>query len=125
MRRALRSSGCHSRTRDNREGPRGVPPGRRRLRLASGAHVRVPLPCEQPILLRKGDRALHEKRIARGSTMVRWAALAGALALADGCTWVKLTPPGEGVHVGTAAEAASCEKLGATHSKTSSRVLFF
>jgi hypothetical protein len=56
--------------------------------------------------------------------MARFAAVAGAAVLAGGCTWVKLTSPGEGVRVGTAAEVASCQKLGATHSKTSSRIIF-
>jgi hypothetical protein len=61
----------------------------------------------------------------RGSRTVCLTAIAGAALLAGGCTWVKLTTPGEGVRVGTVAQVASCQKLGATHAKTSSRVLFF
>lgn len=38
--------------------------------------------------------------------------------LASACTWVELTS-GEAVRVGTPAQVARCEKLGATHSKTS------
>jgi hypothetical protein len=52
------------------------------------------------------------------------AALGGA-ALIAGCTWVKPTAAGDAVHVGTANEIASCKKLGATHAKTSTKVLFF
>ena len=68
---------------------------------------------------------MDETRIALGSKTARLMAVAGVAMLAGACTWVKLTGPGEDVHVGTAAEVASCEKLGATHSKTSSRVAFF
>jgi len=55
----------------------------------------------------------------------RFAAIASAAMLAGACTWVKLTAPGEGVRVGTMAEAASCKKIGATHAKTSARAAFF
>ncbi len=58
---------------------------------------------------------MHDTRIALGS---RIAVIASAAMLAGGCTWVKLTAPGEGVHVGTISEVASCTKLGVTHSKT-------
>jgi hypothetical protein len=61
----------------------------------------------------------------RGSRIVRYAAIAGLAALAGGCTWVKLTDPGKGVRVATVAQVASCTKLGATHTKTSTRVGFF
>jgi len=60
-----------------------------------------------------------------GSRTVRYAAIAGLAALAGGCTWVKLTEPGEQVRVGTVAQVASCTKLGATHTKTSNRIAFF
>jgi hypothetical protein len=60
-----------------------------------------------------------------GSRTVRYTVIAGLAALAGGCTWVKLTGPGEGVRVGTVAQVASCEKLGATHAKTSTRIAFF
>jgi len=53
------------------------------------------------------------------------AAMSGAALLAGGCTWVKLTVPGEGVRVGTVAQVDSCKKLGATHTKTSTRIAFF
>ena len=61
----------------------------------------------------------------RGSRAVRYVVIAGLAALAGGCTWVKLTTPGEGVRVGTVAQVASCRKLGATHTKTSTRIAFF
>jgi hypothetical protein len=67
---------------------------------------------------------MREAWIARGTWTVRLAAIVCAAAIA-GCTWVKLTAPGEGVHVGTMAEVASCERLGATHAKTSTKVGFF
>jgi hypothetical protein len=53
------------------------------------------------------------------------AAIAGTALLAGACTWVKLTPPGEGVHVGTIREVAPCKKIGATHAKTSPRAWIF
>jgi hypothetical protein len=56
--------------------------------------------------------------------MVRLAAIAGAAAIA-GCTWVKLTAPGEGVRVGTMAQVTACKRLGATHAKTSTKMAFF
>jgi Domain of unknown function (DUF4156) len=59
-----------------------------------------------------------------GSTAVRLAVIAVAAAI-TGCTWVKLTGDGEGVHVGTMAETRTCKKLGATHAKTSTKVGFF
>ena len=64
-------------------------------------------------------------RGAMRSRTVRYAAIAGMAALAGGCTWVKLTEPGENVRVGTVAQVASCTKLGATHAKTSTRIGFF
>ena len=60
-----------------------------------------------------------------GSRAVRYAVIAGVAALASGCTWVKLTEPGMQVRVSTVAQAASCTKLGATHTKTSTRIGFF
>jgi hypothetical protein len=59
-----------------------------------------------------------------GSKTLPLAAIAAAAAVA-GCTWVKPTPAGEGVHIGTMSEVASCRKLGATHAKTSTKVAFF
>jgi len=53
------------------------------------------------------------------------AALAGTALLAGACTWVKLTAPGEGVHVGTLAEVNKCQRLGATHAKTSPKAWIF
>src|SRR5687767_4512865 len=64
-------------------------------------------------------------RGAMRSRTVRYAAIAGMAALAGGCTWVKLTGPGEAVRVGTVAQVAPCTKLGATHAKTSTRIAFF
>ena len=60
-----------------------------------------------------------------GSMAMRFAVIAGVAALASGCTWVKLTEPGTQVRVSTVAQAASCKKLGATHTKTSNRIAFF
>ena len=60
-----------------------------------------------------------------GSMTVRYAAVAITALLAGGCTWVKLTEPGQGVRVGTSAQVASCTKLGATHAKTSTKIAFF
>jgi uncharacterized protein DUF4156 len=65
---------------------------------------------------------LHDTRFAVGT---RVAALLGVALLAGACTWVKLTAGGEGVHVGTMAEVSACKRLGATHAKTSPRVLIF
>jgi Domain of unknown function (DUF4156) len=65
------------------------------------------------------------RRSSRGSRTARYVVIAGLAALAGGCTWVKLTEPGNGVRVGTVAQAASCKKLGATHAKTSTRIAFF
>jgi hypothetical protein len=61
----------------------------------------------------------------RRSRTVRLAAIAGVTLLAGACTWVKLTQPGESVHVGTISEVAACEKLGATHTKTSPKIGIF
>jgi hypothetical protein len=61
----------------------------------------------------------------RGSRTVRLAAIAGAALLAGACTWVKLTQPAEGVHVGTINEVAACKKLGTTTSKTSPKIGIF
>lgn len=52
------------------------------------------------------------------------AALLAVAALA-GCTWVDLTNEGRGVRVASAAEVEGCERLGATHSKTSDTVWIF
>src|SRR5262249_13413355 len=60
-----------------------------------------------------------------GSMSVRLAAIAGAALLVGGCTWVKVTPPGASVRVGTAAEVTSCKRIGATHAKTSARAGIF
>jgi len=68
---------------------------------------------------------MRDRSIARELSMVRLAAVAGAALIAGGCTWVKLTSPGEGVRVGTRAQVAACERLGATHAKTSTKVAFF
>ncbi|MGH7337211.1 MAG: DUF4156 domain-containing protein [Myxococcota bacterium] len=56
---------------------------------------------------------------------MRFAAVAGAAVIAGGCTWVKPTASGEGVHLGTTSEIVRCKKIGATHAKTSPKVLFF
>jgi hypothetical protein len=56
---------------------------------------------------------------------LRIAWIASLALLAGGCTWVKLTPEGESVRVGTMAQVARCEKLGATHAKTSTKVGIF
>ena len=68
---------------------------------------------------------MRDRSIARGLSMVRLAAVVGAALIAGGCTWVKLTSPGEGVRVSTRAQVAACERLGATHAKTSTKVGFF
>ena len=57
--------------------------------------------------------------------MKRSIATGTILLLASGCAWVRLTEAGEGVRVARPAEVASCEKLGATHSKTSDRAGIF
>ena len=57
--------------------------------------------------------------------MARIAILTAVALLAGGCTWVKPTPEGEGVHVGTVTEVAICKKLGATHAKTSTKAAIF
>jgi hypothetical protein len=62
---------------------------------------------------------------ALGSKWIGFAAVSCAALIAGGCTWVKPTAAGDGVHVGTATEVASCKKLGATHAKTSTKVAFF
>jgi hypothetical protein len=51
--------------------------------------------------------------------------IASVALLGSACTWVKLTPPGENVRVGTIAQTTGCEKLGATHAKTSTKVGIF
>ena len=75
---------------------------------------------------------MHDRGIAMGPrTRTRWAtglgfaAVAGVLALTSGCTWVKVTTPGEGVRVGTMSQAMSCKKVGAAHAKTSPRAWIF
>jgi hypothetical protein len=50
--------------------------------------------------------------------MLRIAAIALVLALGSACQWVKLTPEGEAVRVGNAAEVASCKKLGEVSGRT-------
>jgi len=55
----------------------------------------------------------------------RFAAVAGAALIAGGCTWVKLTPPGEGVRVSAMSQVAHCKRIGATHAKTSAKVGLF
>jgi hypothetical protein len=67
---------------------------------------------------------MRDRWITRGPWMVQLAAIAGATAIA-GCTWVKLTSPGEGVRVGTTSQVTACSRLGATHAKTSTKVAFF
>ena len=62
---------------------------------------------------------------SQGTRTIRLAAIAGAALLAGACTWVKLTQPGEGVHVGTINEVAACTKIGATHAKTSAKAGIF
>jgi len=66
---------------------------------------------------------MRETRL--GSRTVRFAAVAGAALIAGGCTWVKLTGPAQGVHVGTMSEVARCKRLGATHAKTTAKIGFF
>ena len=56
---------------------------------------------------------------------LRIALIASLSLLGSACTWVKLTPPGESVRVGTMAQVTGCERLGATHAKTSTRVGIF
>jgi uncharacterized protein DUF4156 len=56
---------------------------------------------------------------------LRIALLSTTALLAGACSWVELTPAGQNVHVGTMAEAMHCEKLGATHAKTSTKVGLF
>ncbi|HXV35883.1 MAG TPA: DUF4156 domain-containing protein [Myxococcota bacterium] len=52
--------------------------------------------------------------------------LAAAIAtFAVACTWVSLTPEGEGVQILRAGEVSDCEKLGKASSKTAERVLLF
>lgn len=45
------------------------------------------------------------------------------LCIAPGCTWVKLTPEGAKVKQATAAEVASCTRVGTANSMTKERVL--
>lgn len=59
------------------------------------------------------------------SSRSRITTIASVALLGSACAWVKLTPGGEGVDVGTAMESASCERLGATHAKTSSKAGIF
>jgi hypothetical protein len=51
--------------------------------------------------------------------------IASLALLGSACTWVELTPSGQNVRVGTMAQAMHCERLGATHAKTSTRVGIF
>jgi Domain of unknown function (DUF4156) len=53
------------------------------------------------------------------------ATIASVAVLGSACTWVKLTAPGESVRVGTMAQVTGCEKLGATHAKTSTKIGIF
>lgn len=48
-----------------------------------------------------------------------------ALVLASGCTWVQLSEGGQGVHVGTTAEVAACQKLGTASVSTRDTVAIF
>jgi hypothetical protein len=41
------------------------------------------------------------------------------------CAWVPLTPESEQVHVATQEEVASCERLGKTDTRTTSKVWIF
>ena len=68
---------------------------------------------------------MRETRITLRPRTVWLAAVAGAAVTAGGCTWVKPTGGGAGVHLGTATEIARCNKLGATHAKTSTKAGFF
>jgi len=52
-------------------------------------------------------------------------ALSSTLLFGFGCAWVELSESGEKVRVLSPAEVASCQKLGATHSKTSTRAGIF
>ena len=68
---------------------------------------------------------MRATRMRLGTRAAQLIAVAGAAAIAGGCTWVKPTSGGEGVHVGTASEIVRCNKLGATHAKTSTKAAFF
>jgi len=50
--------------------------------------------------------------------MLRVVAVLLVLALGSACQWVKLSPEGEAVRVGNAAEVASCKKLGEVSGRT-------
>lgn len=41
-----------------------------------------------------------------------------------GCTWVKLSEEGQGVHVGTPAEVVGCDKIGVANAKTRDHFVF-
>ena len=56
---------------------------------------------------------------------LRIALIASTALFGAACAWVDLTPAGESVRVGTMAQAMHCEKLGATHAKTSTTVGIF
>jgi hypothetical protein len=66
------------------------------------------------------NRNAFGTRIALIAAVVAWMAL-----IAGACAWVKLSPAGESVRVGTVAQVSSCKKLGATHAKTSTKVGIF
>lgn len=63
-----------------------------------------------------------QDRIAKGMLVALSAAL---MAGSAGCAWVRLDEGGKNVRVATAAEVASCDLLGKTHSKTSERAWIF
>jgi hypothetical protein len=46
-----------------------------------------------------------------------------ALGIASGCTWVKLTPEGAKVKQASAADVASCTRVGTANAMTKDRVL--
>ena len=56
---------------------------------------------------------------------LRIALITSAALLGSACSWVDLTPSGQNVRVGTMAQTMHCEKLGATHAKTSTEVGIF
>jgi hypothetical protein len=64
-------------------------------------------------------KKVNHERIANGITIALLALLVG------GCAWVRLSEAGKAVRVASAAEVASCEQVGATHSKTSERAGIF
>lgn len=59
------------------------------------------------------------RRISKAPGARGTALLCAALALPSACAWVKLTDAGSRVRVATAAEVSGCDRIGATHAKTS------